>query len=188
MPDEPTAGATPAAGAGATPPAAPGDPGAGPDPSSTDDRAAANHREALARIASERDALRTELKTLREKDLPEAERTSRRLAELEQSERTWQMERQDLRMEAQAIRVASKLDYYDAEDALGWLARHRDRVEFDDKGNPTNLEKLLRELAKENPRYLKAAAQPRGSAEGGTRGEAGGVIDMNAALRRAAGR
>lgn len=186
MADEPTPGATPGAG-GATPTAGQGDPGTGAAAASaSDDRSAANAKEALARIATERDEARAELKRLKEKDLPEAERTARRLSELEAAEKAWQSREQDLVMEAQAVRLAAKLGFADAEDALGWLARNRDQVEFDG-GRPTNLERLLRELLKSKPHYLAEAVRPRGSAEGGARGT-GAPVDFNAAIRRAAGR
>lgn len=187
MTDEATPGATPGA-AGATPPAGQGDPGSGSASSAApDDHAAANAREALARIAKERDDARRELKQLREKDLPDAEKRQRRIDELEAAEKGWATERQDLRMEAQAVRTAAKLGFADAEDALGWLARNRHQVEFDDNGSPTNLERLLKELLKTKPHYLAETARPRGSAEGGARGT-GAPVDFNAAIRRAAGR
>lgn len=144
-------------------------------------------KSALQREREGREAAERELKNLKEKDLPEAERKQRRLSELEAAERSWATERQDLRMEAQAVRLASKLGFADAEDALGWLARNRDQVEFDDKGSPTNLERLLRELLKTKPHYVADAVRPRGSAEGGARGT-GAPVDFNAAIRRAAGR
>lgn len=178
------AGATPAT-AGATPAAAQGEPAAGgPQP---DERALANAKEAVARIAQERDAVRQELRQLREKDIPEAEKAQRRLVELEAAASAWTIERQNLVMEAQAVRLAAKLGFADAEDALGWLARNRNDVEFDDKGSPVNLERLLRELLKSKPHYQADAVRPRGSAEGGARGT-GAPVDFNAAIRRAAGR
>lgn len=143
--------------------------------------------EEARKLRSEARNLRERLKQLEEKDLPEAERRQKRLSELEASETRWTTERQDLQMEASAVRLATKLGFADADDALGWLARNRGKVTFSDEGRPTNLEHLLKELLREKPHYLAETSRSRGTAEGGARG-VGAPVDFNAALRRAAGR
>lgn len=195
MPDDTTTGGTPGgggtptqagqAGTGSQSSATGGTPGSGGTPGQADDytelkNAIAKERE-RARLAEER------LKTVEEKDLPEAEKRQRRISELESAEKSWTSERQDLRMEIQAVRAAAKLGFADPEDALGWLSRNREKVVFDDKGHPTNLESLLREVLKTKPHFLAETVRPRGSAEGGARGT-GAPVDFNAAIRRAAGR
>lgn len=194
MPDDTTTGGTP--GPGGTPGqagqaqgsqtnATGGTPGTDGTSGRADDYA--ELKAAIAKEREQRETAERALKDLREKDLPEAEKRVRRISELEAAEQHWNAERQDLRIEVEAVRVAGKLGYADADDALGWLTRHRDQVEFDDKGNPTNLSHLLRELLKSKPHYLAETTRPRGSAEGGARGQ-GAPVDFNAALRRSAGR
>lgn len=57
-----------------------------------------------------------------------------------------------------------------------------DAVDFDDKGKPTNLAKLIETIRKRHPDLFAA-----GNADGGSRGGAPGP-DMNTIIRRAAGR
>lgn len=61
----------------------------------------------------------------------------------------------------------------------------RSDLEFDDDGEPTNVDALLKRAQKDEPSLFRAAA---GSGDGGATGPAGTENDMNARLRRAAGR
>jgi hypothetical protein len=63
----------------------------------------------------------------------------------------------------------------------------REGLEFDAQGRPQNVEAAVKTLLKERP-YL---ARGNGSADGGAgtgNGRDGGTQDMNALIRRAAGR
>lgn len=56
----------------------------------------------------------------------------------------------------------------------------RDDLDFDDDGEPTNIDALLAQAKKDEPYLFRAAA---GSADGGKNGAAAGTADPNALLR-----
>lgn len=141
-------------------------------------------RREAARYRTEAKSLRDAAKAAEDAKLPEQERMGRRLAELERHEADWERERQDWRMRESVTRSALKLGYRDPADAFSLI--DRSALEYDEGGEPKNVDKLLTALAAAKP-YLTGQARA-GSFDGGPRGKpaAGGSFDD--ALRRAAGR
>lgn len=89
-------------------------------------------------------------------------------------------------VEREFTRAAAKVDFIDPDDAYRLI--DADDIEYDDSGRPKNAEKLLTALAKSKPHLVRAGGKG-GSGDGGLRGgEPNTGTDMNAAIRRAAGR
>jgi hypothetical protein len=86
-----------------------------------------------------------------EAKLSETERLQKRLAELEREQAAWQRERQERTLKYETMLAASRLGIVDPEAAYRLL--DMSKLEFDEDGNPTNLDKALQELLKARP-YL----------------------------------
>lgn len=80
-----------------------------------------------------------------------------------------------------AARTAGAID----PDAMPALIS-TDDLEFDKAGNPTNLKELLAKLKKDKPMWFGAGGP--GSFDGGSRQPTDEPVDMNTAIRQAAGR
>jgi hypothetical protein len=147
-------------------------------------RAVEHERQEAAKFRNENRTLRDAAKALEDAKLPEQERMGRRLAELERRETDWERERQDWRMRESVTRGALKLGYRDPTDAFSLIDRAA--LEYDEGGEPKNVDKLLSDLATAKP-YLTGT--PRGgSFDGGPRGKPGAGGSFDDALRRATGR
>jgi hypothetical protein len=178
----------PATPDGGTPPAP-----AGKDEPKTFDQAAVDAIVA-ERIAKERgkysdyDQLKSdaaELKKLKEADQSELTKAQTRISELEQQHNGTTTEAQELRVEVAVLKAATKAGITDPDVAARLL--DRSKIDFDDSGQPTNMPKLLEDLGKEHPFLLDQARRPT-SMDGGVRQAAPGGGDMDALIRRAAGR
>lgn len=113
--------------------------------------------------------------------LSDLEKAQQRITELE-SEKAESLVREQARTLRLATEAAArKLGFWDPDVAYGLVDRNA--VEFDDDGNPRNVERLLADIAKAKPRLV---SQP--DFGGGPRGPSGEGPDMNAIIRRAAGR
>lgn len=109
-----------------------------------------------------------------------AEETAQRLAALE-AERATLAERTRLLMTQNAfLGVAGKagIGYADA----AWKLLDAGKVEYDDNGNPTNLDALAKELAKEYP-FLRANAAPATSAGNPSKSGEASPQEREAAIR-----
>lgn len=154
--------------------------GAGGQSALEKERAARREAERVAREAT------AALRTVQEKDLPEAERTSRRLADLEQQSRSWQVERAQMRTEIEVARHATRLGFRDPGDAFALL--DDGAIERDADGRPLNIEQALKDLIKAKP-YLRATATTGGADQGTRSGGGNGAgadakpSDMNDWLR-----
>lgn len=153
--------------------------GAGGQSALEKERAARREAERLHREAQ------AQIKTLTEKDLPEAERAQRRLADLEQQSRSWEVERAQMRTEIEVARHATRLGFRDPADAFALI--DAGSIERDADGRPQNVETVLKNLLRDKP-YLRATAST-GAADQGSRGQAGNgtqggkPADMNNWLR-----
>jgi hypothetical protein len=116
--------------------------------------------------------------------LPEQERLQRRLVELERAEAEHERERQDWRLRDAVTTTALRLGYRDPADAFALIDRAA--LEYDEAGNPKNVDKLLTDLATAKPWYTGNARG--GSFDGGPRGKPTGGESFDDQLRRAAGR
>lgn len=123
-------------------------------------------------------------KAAREAQMTEVERLTTRNAELEAalSKATRTAQEQSLRLSV--VDVAQRLGYRNPARAMDHLLANIGSVTFDDQGQPTNVEKMLTDLAKSDPTLV---VQPDfGGGQRGTPTPAG--TDMNALIRAAARR
>ncbi len=198
MPDEGQTGD--GAGAGtATDTGAGGDAGAG---SSTDTGQSTGQQDAGEDLEGLKSALRKEredrkalekqhadaakrLKEIEDKDKSETEKLTARVAELEKElgEANGKVESVTI---GTAITEAAQAAGAIRPDVVAKLI-DRSEVKRDDDGKPTNLKDLLAAATKSYPELFQAHGG-RGSANGGNTGGAGDDDDMNARIRRAAGR
>ena len=181
----------------------PEDPGASSDSTTTQQTAQDPDENAKKALETERNArqaadkaakesqrelerLRGELKKRDDADLSEMEKLRKQLAEAESERQTLDRDRQAERTRFTIEREAGRLRFADPADA--WSLIDQARIDFDAKGEPTNVTALLTELVKAKP-YL-SARPGTGSGEGGARGgtTAAGGFSMDDYIRRAAGR
>jgi hypothetical protein len=153
-----------------------------------DERAARRASDKAARDAgTELERLRAELKKRDDADLSEMEKLRKQVADAESQRQTFEQDRKAERTRHTIEREAGRMRFADPADAVSLIDPAR--IDFDAKGNPTNVPALLAELVKAKP-YL-SARPGTGSGEGGARGAAGGAgggFSMDDYIRRAAGR
>jgi hypothetical protein len=187
-PQTATPGATPASGAmpdesgragqQATPPAKGGEPepkapakgGEAEEPQLGDAGKQALAEERNARRAAEKRAEKAEaaLKDRQDADLSESEKKDRKIADLERLIADKDRTHQERITRAETIRHAAKLGYRDPDDAHRLLDPAA--IEYDDDGQPKNVEALLTELLKAKPYLAAASARAQGDFGGGARG------------------
>ncbi len=175
MPDEPTP-TTPQAGDGGQAPqpqagnTTPGEPQVG-EPQSKPSRSADEYERMIAELRKENASARVKAKELddlrkqiEEEKLSEKERLERRLAEA-------QKEREQALVRAQEGIVNAEIKAELAAQGLRnpKLARliDRERIEFDDNGNPTNIADLIADVLKEMPELKGQSQQSRPASSGG---------------------
>lgn len=142
--------------------------------------------EEARKLRAEAKGLRDRLKAIEEKDLPEAERTKRRLDELETSNRTLTQQLQTERVQSAVIAAATRLGFADPADAYSLLPA--DAIEVED-GKPKGVDKALKELLARKPYLASSSARASGSVDQGSKGGSrSDSNDFNAMIRRAAGR
>ncbi len=108
-------------------------------------------REEAAKHRTEKAAAQAELKKLQDAQLSDAERQSKRLAELEAQSQRFDADKRDLQARLTVEREARKLGVIDEDAAYRLL--DSSKLKFDDDGRPTNAGDLLKELVRERP-YL----------------------------------
>jgi hypothetical protein len=174
----PLAGDPPAPAADAQQPptgSADGEGGSEPD--------AATLKRELAAVRREAAGYRTKLKTYEDADKTAADKATERIAELEAERDALAAARREDTLRLAASAAARKLGFRNPDLAYRLMATGS--VEYDDAGQPKNVERMLDEIAKAD-QYL---VQGTGDWGGGPRGQAAqGVGDMNAIIRERAGR
>lgn len=117
-------------------------------------------------------------------EMSEAERLTARNAELEAAltKATRTVQEQSLRLNA--VSVAQRLGFKNADRAMDHLLANLGSIEFDENGQPKNVEKMLTDLAKSDPTLV--TTPDFGGGQRGAPTPAGN--DMNAMLRAAAQR
>ncbi len=113
----------------------------------------AQHKAERARAAE----LETKLKAFEDAKLSDTERLTKRIAELERQHTDASRAQQERILRYEAQLAASKLAIVDPDAAvklMDWSA-----LEYDEAGQPTNIESVLKELVKQRP-YLAATAAP----------------------------
>lgn len=127
--------------------------------------------------------VRAKLKELEDAKLSETEKTMARVKELETERETWQRERREHFAEKAIIREATALKAKAPDRLLKIILPD---LEYDAEGKPTNVAALLKDLLKDVPEFFNSQ---NGSADGGAgNGRAPSGFDMNAEIRKAAGR
>lgn len=185
---QPQAGASQAQAANAQSSQADGaDNASGTDDVASLQRQLAASVKAERQLRADRQRLLDAQKAADDAKLPEQERQTRRIAELEQQIAAHQAEKTEWTTQAAVTRAALKLGFLDPADAFALLDRNA--LDRDEGGAPRNVDKLLADLLKSKP-YLGGAGRPTGSADGGVQGDGAATpaMDMNARIRAAAGR
>jgi hypothetical protein len=103
-----------------------------------------------------------------EAKLSDAERQQKRLTELTTENADLLQQLRDVRTRYSVIAAAQRLGFADPGDAFRLL--DQSQLEFDDKGEPRHLDRLLGELLRAKPYLGNGTTRSAGSAEGGTRG------------------
>lgn len=107
-------------------------------------------------------------------------------AELQRMEQQWQDRLRQQGVRSEVAMASAKLGVVDPEAAYRLL--DTDDLDFDDKGQPTNVEAALKNLIRERP-WLATPRAPRAGADGGAGGAAPRQgASMNDVLRAATGR
>lgn len=204
-----TGGAAPQAGAAAQPQAGTTAGGQAPQQPPTDGTGTAGAGEGAAQPGTESEAERisrlereltearreaasnrTKARTLEQQQaaaaqagMTEAERVAAKQAELEKANSELQHRLQEQAVRSATVDAATRLGYRSPDVAYRLL--ERGELEFNDAGEPKNVEKLLRALLEREPYLAKAAGADFG---GGTRGAtpgASGQPGMNELLKAA---
>jgi hypothetical protein len=164
------------------------DAGATPDDGLGDAGREAIRREREARdiAVKENRELKTRLKALEDKDLPEAERTSKALAEAERRNADLETRLAQMTVRTAVVAAAQRAGFADPEDAYRLIDMAS--VEFDAEGNPKGVDNILAGLLRTKPYLAASHIRTTGSADAGTGGPASGGTDMNQLIRQAAGR
>lgn len=137
------------------------------------------------KLRAEANSLRKRLKEAEERDLTEAQRSQKELDDLRKARDGWETERREMQLQMHVADTATRLAFVNP--TVAYRLIDRDAVEYDDNGTPRNTEKLLQKLAESEP-YLVTPVSPAGSWGAGTGRPSNSDADMNAQIRRAAGR
>lgn len=114
--------------------------------------------------------------------LSEVEKAQRKVAELEQQIADFQVRERDQRVRLAAVETATRLGFRSPD--LAYRVLDRTQLEFNDSGEPKNIEKLLKAVLESDPYLGKGAT---GDFGGGPRGASpSGPPGMNEILRAAA--
>lgn len=193
MPEGQPAGATPA-GEGATPASSDSQQGqpSGQAAATAADQplgapglaALQREREARENAIKERDALAAKVKEFEDRDKSEAQKNAERIQELEQQLTAEQSARRTALAEVATTTAARKANFRNPDLAFRLIAGD---VEFDDKGQPKNIDRLLSDLAKTYPDLVSGNGGGSGLGPQGAP-VATGNQSMNDIIRRAAGR
>ncbi len=104
--------------------------------------------------AKERDDLKKKLQEIEDAGKSELERATAKATDEEQRRTAAEQKAAELVLRLTVERTATKLGFHDPDDAYRLLDRRA--VETDDEDEPTNVEKLLADLAKQKPHLVKA--------------------------------
>lgn len=151
--------------------------------SNTEDRSQTNYREAMSRMAAERDTARRELEDEKRKSLTPEELA--RFRQQDEKDKQRDVREKNLILRYEIAARAPRLGIVDPETAVLLLERNQ-AVAVADDGSVTGLDEALKALIKEKPFLVKATTQPvdGGAGTGGAR--AGNKPGMNDIIRGAA--
>ena len=98
-----------------------------------------------------------ELAKIKESQLSETEKLTKRLAELEAAKSQAETRARETLIESAIISAAARLNFNDPSDAYNLV--NRAAIEFDENGKPTNADDLVKTLA-ESRKYLIKSSNP----------------------------
>ena len=138
-------------------------------------RQAREAREEAARYRTERNGLQQQVQTFQQQNETEQERANREAAERQERLEALERENRDLRV-GSAIRAA-------AESAKAFnpaliVSMLDSKVTLDDKGQPTNLQDLLKDLRQSDPYLFKRADANGGEGTGEQQAPTGSMNDL----------
>lgn len=146
----------------------------------------------LAEARREAASNRTKARTLEQQQaaaaqagMTEAERVAARQQELERANSELQQRLSDQAVRTATVEAATRLGYRSPDIAYRLLDRAE--LEFNDAGEPKNVDKLLRALLEREPYLAKAAGADFGGGNRGTTPGAGQPSGMNELLKAALG-
>lgn len=110
--------------------------------------------------------LEAKLKQYEEAQLSETERLQRKISDLERQQAEWDRQRQETVLRYETMLAAQRLGIIDPDAA--WRLLDLSSVEYDDEGNPTNIEAVLRGLVQKRPWLAGQSAMPASNPATGT--------------------
>lgn len=117
---------------------------------------AAKYRHERNELRTRAEELETKLKAIEDSEKSELELAQQKAAELEQQQTSWQQERRETNLKLAVYSRQTELGITDADLALAALDRKA--IDYDDTGEPTNIEEQLKELLERKP-ILKGTPQ-----------------------------
>lgn len=163
-------------------------PDANPQAGDADDGSTSISLEAARKLRSENENLRTRLRAAEtaeqeraRAEMTELQRATDRATQLEKDLEAERTARRETTLRLETVSAARRLGFRDPELAYRLIGD----VDYNDKGEPKNLDKMLADLSKSHP-YLVNGTSDYGGGPRGTPPSSG--PDMNDAIRRAAGR
>lgn len=140
-------------------------------------------RRETARYRTEAKKSGEALKAKEEEQLSELEKANKRIAELEQRNKDLETQDSERRLHVVSMDAAARLGF--RSPAVAFKLLDRADVQFNDDGEPTNVEELLKKVLEREP-YLAKPATP-GDFGGGQRGASPPTSpDMDTLIKRAA--
>ncbi len=156
-----------------------------------------NQRAAEKKLKKELSELKATLKTIQDKDLPDAEKTKRELAEAQEKAHTAERKVRKATLKSEAMEQAAKLRF--RSPALAARLIDFDDVDWDDDDNPINIKDLLKDVLEEDPSLKGRARRTKDDDDdeededdGAGAGRSGKSVKggnfMNTMIRKSAGR
>lgn len=140
-------------------------------------------RQEAARYRTERKGLQTRVTEMERAGETEAEKAERERQERDAELSTLRDEVRNLKVGGAVRDAAAQAKAHNPERVWGII---REQVEVDDDGKPSNVAALLSELKRSDPYLFRRTEGDAGAGRDGK--EANPAMDMNSAIRRAAGR
>lgn len=135
---------------------------------------------------TELEAAKARLKEIEDKDKSETEKLAAKATEASEKLTAAEQRAQSLAIRLAVERAARKLEFIDEDDAFR-LIDHR-AVEMDDNGDPTNVEALLKDLAKAKPHLVGQSANGKATSSVPGTPKAAGPLPANEQTRQEAER
>lgn len=124
-----------------------------------------NEIKSLKGTGKELETAKARLKEIDDASKSETERLASKATEAEQKLAAAEQKAADLALQITVERAAGKLGFHDPDDAYRLIDRRA--VELDGDGQPTNVEALLKDLAKVKPHLVKAEGDEKAKPAGG---------------------